>query len=61
MIKRLLVAVLCLMITKYSTAVEMVDVELQLLIDISGSVDSQEYALQMQGYQAAFESANGRP
>lgn len=34
----------------------MIDVELQLLIDISGSVNSQEYDLQMLGYKAAFES-----
>ncbi|MBU2893642.1 DUF1194 domain-containing protein [Colwellia sp. D2M02] len=39
-------------------AIEMVDVELQLLIDISGSVDNSEYNLQMQGYKAAFESDN---
>lgn len=39
-------------------AIEAVDVELQLLIDISGSVDSDEYDLQMLGYQAAFESDN---
>lgn len=56
MIKRLLIAVLCLTITNSIAAIEVVDVELQLLIDISGSVDSQEYDLQMQGYQAAFES-----
>lgn len=37
-------------------AIEIVDVELQLLIDISGSVNTSEYNLQMQGYQAAFES-----
>jgi hypothetical protein len=37
-------------------SIEFVDVELQLLIDISGSVNSQEYDLQMLGYKAAFES-----
>jgi hypothetical protein len=37
-------------------AIEQVDVELQLLIDISGSVNSTEYQLQMDGYKAAFES-----
>lgn len=37
-------------------ALEIVDVELQLLIDISGSVSRSEYNLQMQGYKAAFES-----
>ena len=39
-------------------AIEIVDVELQLLIDISGSVNSTEYQLQMNGYKAAFESSN---
>lgn len=39
-------------------AIEIVDVELQLLIDISGSVSSSEYQLQMDGYKAAFESNN---
>jgi hypothetical protein len=33
-----------------------VDVELSLLVDVSGSVDSGEYALQMQGYEQAFRS-----
>lgn len=37
-------------------AIEVVDVELQLLIDISGSVNTSEYQLQMNGYKAAFES-----
>lgn len=31
-----------------------VDVELSLLIDVSGSVNAREYALQMGGYQRAF-------
>ncbi len=34
-----------------------VDVELQLLIDVSGSVDSTEYAQQVGGYVSAFQSA----
>lgn len=33
-----------------------VDMELQLLVDVSGSIDSQEYALQTQGYADAFRS-----
>ena len=33
-----------------------VDVELQLLVDISGSVNNTEYQLQMGGYKGAFES-----
>lgn len=39
-------------------AIAVVDVELQMLIDISGSVNSSEYELQMNGYKAAFESSN---
>ncbi|MGB1199479.1 MAG: DUF1194 domain-containing protein [Thalassotalea sp.] len=35
-----------------------VDLELQLLADVSGSVDSREYALQLQGYEQAFRNAN---
>ena len=34
-----------------------VDVELQLLIDVSGSVDGSEFSLQRQGYVNAFNSA----
>ncbi|MBO9490179.1 DUF1194 domain-containing protein [Endozoicomonas sp. G2_1] len=37
-------------------AITPVDVELQLLVDISGSIDSREYDLQLQGYQGAFQS-----
>ena len=33
-----------------------VDLELQLLSDVSGSVDDSEYALQLQGYSSAFRS-----
>lgn len=55
--KKYLFTLLCLYSLGSAKAVEMVDVELQLLIDISGSVNSQEYALQMDGYQAAFESS----
>lgn len=50
---------LVLLYTSTTTkAIEVVDVELQLLIDISGSVNSSEYQLQMDGYKAAFESSN---
>lgn len=35
-----------------------VDLELQLLADVSGSVNSNEYALQLQGYSAAFRDTN---
>lgn len=34
-----------------------VDVELQLLIDTSGSISNSEYALQMQGYSYAFQDS----
>jgi hypothetical protein len=34
-----------------------VDVELQLLVDVSGSVDSSEFALQRTGYENAFRSS----
>jgi hypothetical protein len=34
-----------------------VQTELSLLLDISGSVDAQEYALQRNGYVTAFQSA----
>jgi hypothetical protein len=36
---------------------QMVDLELVLLVDVSGSVDSSEYALQKQGYVQAFQNA----
>ncbi len=35
-----------------------VDLELQLLIDTSGSVDNAEYALQVEGYEDAFRDAD---
>ena len=35
----------------------MVDLELQLLTDVSGSINAAEYALQMQGYENAFRNA----
>ncbi|MFD2164943.1 DUF1194 domain-containing protein [Thalassotalea euphylliae] len=42
--------------TTHSYAITPVDVELQLLVDISGSVNSTEYDLQMMGYSNAFAS-----
>lgn len=47
---------LCLAMTSQAQAVP-VDVELQLLIDVSGSVSTNEYNLQIDGYEAAFNSA----
>jgi hypothetical protein len=41
-----------------ANALTPVDVELQLLIDISGSISSNEYNLQMLGYSNAFASDN---
>lgn len=40
-----------------STANTMVDLELALLVDVSGSIDDTEFALQKQGYVNAFKSA----
>ncbi len=42
---------------KTAQAVE-VGLELALLVDVSGSVSTSEYALQMQGYRQAFNSAS---
>jgi len=47
---------LCLAMTSQAQATA-VDVELQLLIDVSGSVSNSEYNLQRDGYVAAFNSA----
>ena len=54
------VALAALLLSTSSAAysVTQVDIELQLLLDISGSIDSSEYDLQLLGYQAAFESDN---
>ena len=41
--------------TTTATGATQVTAELMLSIDVSGSVDSEEYALQMEGYAAAFE------
>jgi uncharacterized protein YhjY with autotransporter beta-barrel domain len=38
------------------TASIIVDLELSLVVDVSGSVDTTEYALQMEGYALAFEN-----
>ncbi|GLX81340.1 DUF1194 domain-containing protein [Thalassotalea eurytherma] len=39
-------------------AITPVDIELSLLVDISGSINNNEYDMQLQGYQSAFESDN---
>ncbi len=51
-------AALLLTTSEVAHSVTQVDIELQLLLDISGSIDSTEYDLQLLGYQAAFESDN---
>ncbi|WP_293265976.1 DUF1194 domain-containing protein [Neptunomonas sp.] len=50
-------AILAAALTTNANAAVMVDLELQLLADVSGSVDSSEYALQLAGYSNAFRSA----
>lgn len=55
---KIAVAVLLLTMSSAAHSVTQVDIELQLLLDISGSIDTDEYNLQLQGYQAAFESSN---
>lgn len=50
-------AALIAVLPQRSNAVN-VDTELLLLVDVSGSVDSSEYNLMMQGYADAFRSAN---
>lgn len=57
--KSLLISLLLLTTSYSSHAIDIdVGVELQLLVDISGSVNTNEYNLQMDGYKAAFESDN---
>ncbi len=51
-------ALLCLAVSSPSFAGENVDLELQLLIDTSGSISSQEYDLQMRGYSYAFQGSS---
>jgi hypothetical protein len=50
-------AVSAMAFTPQQAAAVPVDVELSLLIDISGSVDANEWALQRDGYVNAFQSA----
>lgn len=51
-------AILCCISLSPALADDNVDVELQLLIDTSGSISSQEYDLQMRGYSNAFQDSN---
>ncbi len=59
MLKKLCQTALCLAAfsTFGASANLVVDVELQLLTDVSGSVDSAEYNLQRQGYVDAFRNS----
>ena len=45
-----------LLVTSPAYALTEVDTELQLLMDVSGSVSSSEFNLQLQGYVDAFYS-----
>ncbi|WP_286270305.1 DUF1194 domain-containing protein [Thalassotalea hakodatensis] len=58
MFKKLLTSALFAATALSAQANTIVDLELQLLADVSGSVDSGEYALQLQGYEQAFRSAS---
>jgi len=57
MSKKLLFAAALAMLLAVSLSAAPVGVELSLVIDVSGSVDSTEYALQRDGYRDAFKSA----
>ncbi|WP_286234472.1 DUF1194 domain-containing protein [Thalassotalea sediminis] len=58
MFKKLLTSVVFAATAMSSQANMIVDLELQLLADVSGSVDSSEYVLQLQGYEQAFRSTS---
>ena len=58
MLKKLATSALLMLSTLTVNASIIVDLELQLLADVSGSVDSSEYALQLQGYADAFKSTS---
>ncbi|XQW84743.1 DUF1194 domain-containing protein [Thalassotalea piscium] len=60
MLKKITSALLCCaaLITANANANIMVDLELQLLADVSGSVSSSEYNLQISGYQTAFRDTS---
>jgi hypothetical protein len=55
--RRILIALAGLCLTTGSAWAVPVGLELVLLVDVSGSVDATEYALQKQGYVDAFNSA----
>jgi len=56
--KKFLVGLLFLLLVPFSAYATQVDLELALLVDVSGSVDGNEYTLQKTGYINAFKSAS---
>lgn len=57
MARRLVPALLGLALLAPQAQAQNVGVQLSLLVDVSGSVDASEFALQRDGYVAAFQSA----
>ncbi len=55
-IGRLQSVVACSLVGFVTCQAQVVDLQLALVVDVSGSVDDSEYALQMDGYAAAFEN-----
>ncbi|MEH2293183.1 DUF1194 domain-containing protein [Nostoc sp.] len=51
-------SVLAISTSAHAASLVPVDLELSLLVDVSGSIDSNEFALQKQGYVDAFSNAN---
>lgn len=56
--KKIFLSIYILLILPFSTYATPVDVELSLLVDVSGSVSQAEYALQRDGYKTAFYDAD---
>jgi hypothetical protein len=55
--KKTLIILLAVLLVPCAVYATPVDIELQLLIDVSGSIDSAEFALQKGGYSNAFRDA----
>ncbi len=55
MVKCLTLAAVAVMVTESASAATAVQLELALLVDVSGSVDGTEFALQRNGYVAEFQ------
>jgi len=55
--KKFLVALMFLLVLPMTSYATSVDLELALLVDVSGSVSTAEYNLQKQGYINAFQSS----